>query len=127
MPGGRPRKNIDQKQFENLCGLQCTQEDICGFFDICSDTLNTWCKRTYKMGFSEVYAQKRGSGRISLRRIQFRLAQKNAAMAIFLGKNMLGQTDKVVHVNADKDRQELRELFEDVKNHAEPETDEIPE
>jgi len=79
------------------------------------------------MGFSEVYAQKRGSGRISLRRIQFRLAQKNAAMAIFLGKNMLGQTDKVVHVNADKDRQELRELFEDVKNHAEPETDEIPE
>ena len=28
---GRPKKEIDQRQFENLCGLQCTQEEICGF------------------------------------------------------------------------------------------------
>ena len=48
-------------------------------------------------------------------------------MAIFLGKNYLGQTDKVVYVNADKDRQELREMFEDVKNDAEPEAEGIPE
>lgn len=33
-------------------------------------------------------------GLTSLRRTQFRLAEKNAAMAIFLGKNYLGQTDK---------------------------------
>jgi hypothetical protein len=26
----RPRKEIDQKQFENLCGLQCTLEEIFG-------------------------------------------------------------------------------------------------
>lgn len=30
----RPLKEIDKKQFENLCGLQCTLEEICGFFDI---------------------------------------------------------------------------------------------
>ena len=30
-------------------------------------------------------------------------------------------------VNADKDRQELRDIFEDVKNHTEPETEEVPE
>lgn len=55
----RPRKEIDQKQFENLCGLQCTLEEICGWFDVCSDTLETWCKRTYKRSFSEVCAKAR--------------------------------------------------------------------
>ena len=33
---------------------------------------------------------------MSLRRAQFRLAEKSAAMAIFLGKNYLGQSDHVV-------------------------------
>ena len=91
----RSRKEIDQKQFENLCGLQCTLEEICGWFDVCSDTLETWCKRTYKRSFSEVFAQKRGAGKISLRRSQWRLAEKNATMAIFLGKQFLGQRDSV--------------------------------
>ena len=91
----RPRKKIDQKQFENLCGLQCTLEEICGWFGVCSDTLESWCKRTYKMNFSEVFKQKRGVGKISLRRSQWRLAEKNAAMAIWLGKQYLGQRDVV--------------------------------
>ena len=100
--GGRPRKEIDQKQFENLCGLQCTQEEICGFFDVCEDTLCTWCKRTYNQSFSEVFAKKRGQGKISLRRNQWRLSEKNAAMAIFLGKNFLGQTDRIDHFSGDE-------------------------
>ena len=91
----RPRKEIDQKQFENLCGLQCTLEEICGWFDVCSDTLETWCKRTYERSFSEVFAQKRGAGKISLCRSQWRFAEKNATMAIFLGKQFLGQRDNV--------------------------------
>ena len=45
---GRPKKEIDQKQFENLCGLQCTEEEICGCFDITDKTLNSWCKRIAK-------------------------------------------------------------------------------
>lgn len=94
--GGRPRKEIDQKQFESLCGLQCTLEEICGWFDCCSDTLENWCKRTYNKGFSEVFAQKRGLGKTSLRRSQWRLAEKNATMAIWLGKQYLGQRDEVV-------------------------------
>ena len=89
----RPKKEIDQKQFENLCGLQCTLEEICGWFDVCSDTLEAWCKRTYKRSFSEVFKQKRGAGKISLRRSQWRLAEKNANMAIWLGKQYLGQKD----------------------------------
>ena len=91
----RPRKEIDKRDFESLCALQCTKEEICAFFDISEKTLNAWCKRTYKQSFSLVFSQKRGKGKISLRRIQFRLAEKNADMAIFLGKNYLGQTDKI--------------------------------
>ena len=90
----RPRKEIDQKNFESLCGLQCTLEEICGFFDVTDKTLDKWCKRTYGHGFSEVFRQKRGSGKISLRRAQFQLAQKNANMAIWLGKQYLNQKDE---------------------------------
>ena len=86
---------IDKKQFENLCGLQCTLLEICDFFDVEDDTLNSWCKKTYGTTFSEVFKIKRGTGQISLRRTQWKLAEKSAAMAIFLGKQYLGQTDKV--------------------------------
>lgn len=111
----RPRKEIDQKQFENLCGLQCTLEEICGWFDVCSDTLETWCKRTYKRGFSEVFAQKRGAGKISLRRSQWRLAEKNATMAIFLGKQFLGQRDNMDITVGDSAALALDELEKMVK------------
>ena len=89
----RPRKDIDREEFEKLCGLQCTYNEICDWFGVTDKTLNAWCKRTYRMRFSEVFQQKRGLGKISLRRMQFRLAEKSAAMAIFLGKQYLGQTD----------------------------------
>lgn len=89
----RPRKEIDQKQFESLCALQCTIDEVCGFFDVCADTLEAWCKRTYKESFSKVFAKKRGAGKISLRRMQWQLAAKNAPMAIWLGKQYLGQRD----------------------------------
>lgn len=93
---GRPKKEIAQDQFEKLCGLQCTLEEICGWFDVTDKTLDRWCKETYGESFSEVFAKKREAGKISLRRSQWRLAEKSAAMAIFLGKNYLGQSDHVV-------------------------------
>lgn len=89
------KKEIDQTQFEKLCALQCTEAEICGWFDVTDKTLSSWCKRTYNESFSEVFRKKRGLGAISLRRMQWRLAEKNAAMAIFLGKNILGQSDTV--------------------------------
>ena len=118
---GRPRKEIDQTNFEKLCGLQCTKEEICGFFDVTDKTLENWCRRTYKAGFSEIFAQKRGIGKISLRRYQFELAKKNASMAIFLGKNYLGQSDAVrIESNADGKLAELIDgLREDDDLHTE--------
>nr|DAF86380.1 MAG TPA: DNA-packaging protein small subunit [Siphoviridae sp. ctmxA102] len=91
---GRPAKEIDQKQFENLCGLQCTRDEICGWFGVTPKTLDGWCKRTYRANFSTVFQQKRGVGKISLRRHQWKLAEKNANMAIWLGKQYLDQRDE---------------------------------
>lgn len=93
MAGGRPRKDIDQTTFEKLCGLQCTLTEIASFFGCSEDTVERWCKRTYKKGFAETFKEKRAAGLISLRRAQFRLAEKNATLLIWLGKNYLGQSD----------------------------------
>ena len=94
---GRPRKEINQKQFEKLCAMQCTQEEICNWFEVQDDTLNRWCKRTYKKSFSEVFKQKRSVGKISLRRSGFQMAQSNPSVHIFYAKNFLGMTDKQEH------------------------------
>lgn len=95
--GGRPKKEIDKKSFENLCNLQCTKEEICGFLDIDEKTLTRWCKETYGEGFSEVYKKVASGGKISLRRKQFSKAvnEGNTTMLIWLGKQYLGQSDKM--------------------------------
>lgn len=71
---GRPKKEINKEEFEKLCALQCTQVEICSWFDVTDKTLESWCKREYKQSFSEVFSKKRGKGKVSLRRTQFRLA-----------------------------------------------------
>lgn len=90
---GRPRAEIDREEFEKLCGMQCTLDEVCYWFGVTDKTLNAWCKRTYKQSFSEIFEQKREAGKISLRRLQFQLAEKSAAMAIWLGKQYLGQKE----------------------------------
>lgn len=113
MARGRPQKEIDQHAFENLCGLMCTREEIAGFFDCSEDTIERWCKRTYKKNFAVIYKKYSARGKISLRRNQLRLSETNAAMAIFLGKNYLGQSDMV---KGDGDSEPLRKLDEILKS-----------
>lgn len=97
---GRPKKEFDKKSFIDLVGLGCDQKDICWFFrdetgkPANVDTLTRWCKRTFKMTFQEYFKQNSGAAlRIRVRQNQLRLSEKSAAMAIFLGKNYLGQSD----------------------------------
>lgn len=90
----RPRKEIDGEQFKKLCAIQCTLAEIAGWFDCSEDTIERWCKRTFGKGFADTFKTHSQSGKISLRRYQFKLAEKNAAMAIFLGKQYLGQKDE---------------------------------
>ena len=93
---GRPKKIIDKAQFEAMCGIQCTEEEICLILGITDDTLNRWCKETYDgQTFSEVFKQKRAMGKMSLRRAGFNLAKKSAPVHIFYAKNYLGMTDHV--------------------------------
>ena len=110
----RPRKEINQTEFEKLCGLQCSKEEICGWFFITDKTLDAWARRTYDESYSEVYDKKRSTGKISLRRAQFRLAEKNAAMAIWLGKQYLGQRDKYEVETTDNDA--VLQFIEGMKN-----------
>jgi len=94
--GQTKQRQFDAEVFEHLCEIQCTKDEICNWYGTTDKTLENWIKRTYDgKGFSEVYNEKKGKGRISLRRAQFRMAQKNIAMAIFLGKQWLGQKDSI--------------------------------
>lgn len=86
---------IDQKQFENLCKMQCTETEIMSWFDVSKDTLIRWCKANYGCDFATIYEQKKEGGKIALRRYQLQLAEKNPTMAIFLGKQYLKQRDNI--------------------------------
>ena len=93
---GHPKASIDKDIFENLCKIQCTRKEIQGVFGVAERTINGWCRRNYDgKSFKEVYETFSDHGKASLRRMQWKLAAKSSAMAIFLGKNILGQTDKI--------------------------------
>lgn len=108
----RPRIEIDKEQFEKLCSLQCALIEFASFFNCSEDTIERWCQREYKMSFAEVFALKRGVGKISLRRAQFRMAETNASMAIWLGKQYLGQTEKQEIAVAVQDDDTIRAMDE---------------
>lgn len=106
MPNGRPpidghtakEKKRFKAQFEGLCRIQCTEEEICGVLNCDDATLCRWCKTVYGRTFADVYKEKRQGGKASLRRQQFKIAETNATMAIWLGKQYLGQSDSPVVV-----------------------------
>ena len=111
---GRPKKQLNYEAIEKLASIHCTQDEIASFLGVSVKTLQRdkeFC-RLYKKGMDE--------GRMSLRRTQFKLAERNPAMAIFLGKQYLGQTDKVETTIATID-DSLRNEIEDFLNDDETE------
>lgn len=86
--GGRPKIKLDYELIEKLAMIQCTQIEIASFIGVNVSTLQRDAE------FCSIYKKGQENGKTSLRRIQFKLAEKNTAMAIFLGKNYLGQSDK---------------------------------
>ena len=118
---GRPTKEYDKKSFVDLVGLGCTQEEICWYFRDETgkaaniDTLSRWCKRVFGVTFQEFYKQNGGFAmKIALRRNQLALSKKSAAMAIFLGKNYLGQSDRIEQVITEvEDLAPLAEMLKD--------------
>lgn len=109
---GRPQKQFDKRMFESMCEMHCTQIEIAHIFDCDTDTINAWCNREYGCNFSEIYNKKVSNGNMSLRRIQFRMAESGSErMAIWLGKQWLGQTDKQeIDMSADISAESRREI-----------------
>lgn len=86
---GRPKKyNIDILEVEKLAGYGCTNKEISDFFGCSADLI--------EKSYSEFLTKGRDKGKIRLRQLQMRSAERgNVAMLIWLGKNMLGQSDRV--------------------------------
>lgn len=61
---------------------------------VSEDTVERRCKEHYGETFAEIYKKLSAVGKSSLRRTQFKMAERNTAMAIWLGKQYLGQSDK---------------------------------
>lgn len=90
MARGRPKKVIDYETVRKLAAIQCTQEEIANFLDISVRTLQRDAE------FCRVYKKGIDNGKMSIRRTQFKLAERYPAMAMFLGKVYLGQRDQYV-------------------------------
>ena len=104
-------KKFDWSRVDDLLKIGCTGEEIALVIGLDYDTINNRCKKLHKIKFSE-YVKKGFSGfKISLRRVQWRSAmgakdengkmiiRPSVAMQIFLGKQYLGQSDKVEAVD----------------------------
>lgn len=110
-PVGRPPIEVDWKRVYRMAKIHCTVEEIGFVLGVHHQTLNN------KPEFQELYQRGWNYGKMSLRRAQFNCAIKegNPTMMIWLGKNVLGQKDRIynevdlsgtVHVDAIK-RQNL--------------------
>lgn len=125
---GRPQIEINADSFRKLCRGMHTLDEIADFFDCSADTVENWCKRTYKESFSETFKKFSAGGKRSLRRWQFQAAEKgNTAMLIFLGKQYLGQKDNPDESENTEVLLRLSELLkaqaEAAKNDVQPKTE----
>ena len=92
----RPKKyNIDGKKVEQLASFGCTNTEIAQFFG-CDESL-------IRKSYSEFLTKGRSEQKLRLRQLQWSSAEKgNIVMQIFLGKNILGQTDKIETTHSEK-------------------------
>jgi hypothetical protein len=90
---GRPTKEIDVALVEKLGQIHCTDEEIAAIVGV---SLETFKRRKHDVDFAERLTRARFQGKASLRRMQWQAAQSGSIpMMIFLGKNLLGQRNKI--------------------------------
>ena len=96
--GGRPYIAFTDKEWRQvnaMCAMMCTGEEIASVLGVSYDTLERRVKEKYSISCADYIKEKSASGKASLRRHQYKLAESgNATMLIWLGKQYLGQTDK---------------------------------
>jgi hypothetical protein len=92
---GRKPVHIDPEELEKLCVLQCTDQEIAGFFGVTNRTIE---RRKKNPVFAAAMERGRAKGRVSLRRNLWALAAKGDPRAsIFLAKVVLGYKDSYSH------------------------------
>jgi len=88
------RAEIDLVELEKLSSLHPTDSEVASWFGVSTKTIE---RRKSEPDFAEALERGRSKGKLNLRRIQYKMAETNAVMAIFLGKNLLGQSDQITH------------------------------
>jgi len=92
LPVGRDKKIVPPDQVQELASLGCTDRDIANFFGVKEDTL--------RYNFAEYLLKGREELKISLRRSMLKTAHGgNAAVLIFLAKNLLGMSDAPINTD----------------------------
>ena len=91
---GRPKIILNLEELERLSRLNCTMPEISAYFDIPLRTLED--KFANEVDVRKAIEKGRATGKLSLRRRQIQIMEEtnNPTMAIWLGKQLLGQTDK---------------------------------
>ena len=92
----RPKKyNIDTNEVFKLASYGCSNVEIADFYG-CDESL-------IRKSYSEYIRKGKASGKTRLRQLQWDSAEKgNVAMLIFLGKNILGQQDRLETAELDE-------------------------
>ena len=108
---GRPKTNLYLADLEKICRLNCTMPEIAAFFDIPLRTLED--KYTNDEAVRRSIDKGRNQGKLSLRRKQLQILDEtnNPTMAIWLGKQLLGQRDKHDIVTEDKSTTRLTDAL----------------
>lgn len=88
---------VNKEAFEELCRLMCTEGEICGVLRVSHDTLLQWIRQNYGQdyNFKKAFDMFSADAKMGLRKTQFKLAENNPTMAIWLGKQYLGQRDYI--------------------------------
>jgi len=109
---GRPKFQIDYETVRKLASIMCTEREIASFLGCDERTLQR------DEEFCRIFKEGKETGKMSLRRMQWKLAEKSFAMAIFLGKQYLGQKDVVENqITNNGILDELTEALRNAKEH----------
>lgn len=99
---GSPPKQVSQKQFEELCRINCTKGEICAVLGASIDKMQRWTREVYGLTFTSAYNVYTSHGKSSLRRSMYENAtvKLNPTVQIFLAKSDLQMSDKAGEIAA---------------------------
>lgn len=90
--GPKPKYGIEEDRVYYLASIGCSQTDIAKFYGCSPDLI--------QKSYSESFAKGNEEGKQRLRILQWKAAEEgSASMLIWLGKQYLGQSDKVENTN----------------------------